>query len=50
MGQDVGTWSSCYLVVESALQSTMTLEAEKTIEDLEAELAAPLLADPGADP
>jgi hypothetical protein len=36
----VGTWSSCYLVVESALQSTMTHEAEKRIQALEAQLEA----------
>ncbi len=40
VGKDVGTWSSCYLVVESALQSTMTQEAEKKIQELEAQLAA----------
>lgn len=40
VGKDVGTWSSCYLVVESALQSSMTLEAEKKIQELEAQLAA----------
>jgi hypothetical protein len=39
VGKDVGTWSSCYLVVESALQSSMTLEAEKKIQELEAQLA-----------
>jgi hypothetical protein len=40
VGKDVGTWSSCYLVVESALRSTMTQEAEKKIHELQAELAA----------
>jgi hypothetical protein len=40
VGKDVGTWSSCYLVVESALRGTMTLEAEKKIQQLEAQLAA----------
>jgi len=40
VGKDVGTWSSCYLVVESALRGTMTAEAEKKIQELEAQLAA----------
>ncbi len=40
VGKDVGTWSSCYLVVESALRGTMTQEAEKRIHELEAQLAA----------
>jgi hypothetical protein len=40
VGKDVGTWSSCYLVVESALRGTMTLEAEKKIQELQAQLAA----------
>jgi hypothetical protein len=40
VGKDVGTWSSCYLVVESALRGTMTQEAEKKIQELEAQLAA----------
>ena len=39
VGKDVGTWSSCYLVVESALRGTMTLEAEKKIQELQAQLA-----------
>lgn len=39
LGKDVGTWSSCYLVVGSALRGTMTLEAEKRIEELQAQLA-----------
>jgi hypothetical protein len=39
VGKDVGTWSSCYLVVESALRSTMTQEAERKIQELEAQLA-----------
>ncbi len=39
VGKDVGTWSSCYLVVESALRGTMTQEAEKKIQELEAQLA-----------
>lgn len=38
-GKDVGTWSSCYLVVESALRGTMTEEAERKIQELEAQLA-----------
>jgi AIPR protein len=38
VGKDVGTWSSCYLVVESALQSSMTQEAEKKIQELEAQI------------
>ena len=33
VGKDVGTWSSCYLVVESALRSTM-------VQELQAQLAA----------
>lgn len=40
VGKDAGTWSSCYLVVESALRGTMTKEAEKKIQALEAQLAA----------
>ena len=39
VGKDVGTWSSCYLVVESVLQSSVTSAAEKRIEELEAQLA-----------
>ena len=39
VGKDAGTWSSCYLVVESALRGTMTREAQKTIEQLQAQLA-----------
>jgi len=39
VGKDVGTWSSCYLVVESALRGTMTKEAEKKIQQLQAQLA-----------
>jgi len=39
VGKDVGIWSSCYLVVESAIQGTMTQEAEKRIEELEAQLS-----------
>lgn len=38
VGKDVGIWSSCYLVAESAIKSTMTEEAEKRIQDLEAQL------------
>lgn len=38
VGKDVSTWSSCYLVVESVMQSTMTQEAEKRIQELEAEI------------
>ena len=38
VGKDAGTWSSCYLVVESALQSNMTFEARKKIEALEAQI------------
>lgn len=40
VGKDVGIWSSCYLVAESAIQSTMTQEAEKRIQELESELEA----------
>ena len=39
VGKDVGTWSSSYLVVESALRGTINLEAEKTIQNLKAQLA-----------
>ena len=39
VGKDVGTWSSCYLVVESALRGTLTKEAEKKIQQLQAQLA-----------
>jgi hypothetical protein len=40
VGKDVGIWSSCYLVVESALRGSMTEVAEKRIQQLEAELEA----------
>jgi hypothetical protein len=40
VGKDIGTWSSCYLVLESSLRSSMTVEAEKKILELEAQLAA----------
>jgi hypothetical protein len=40
VGKDVGIWSSCYLVVESALRGAETQEAEKKIQQLEAQLAA----------
>jgi hypothetical protein len=40
VGKDVGTWSSCYLVVASPLQQSIASEHEKTIEELEAQLAA----------
>ena len=40
VGKDAGTWSSCYLVVESALRNTMTQEQERKIQELEAELDA----------
>ena len=39
VGKDVGIWSSCYLVVESALRNTMTKEAERRILELEAQIA-----------
>ena len=39
VGKDVGVWSSCYLVVESALRGAATQEAEKKILELEAQLA-----------
>jgi hypothetical protein len=39
VGKDAGTWSSCYLVVESALRGTVARKAEKKIEELQAELA-----------
>ena len=46
-GKDVTTWSSCYLVVESALRGTMKQEADrkvqerdKKIQELEAQVAA----------
>jgi hypothetical protein len=39
VGKDVGVWSSCYLVVESALRGAETQEAEKKIQALEAQLA-----------
>ena len=39
VGKDVGVWSSCYLVVESALRGAATQEAEKKIQELEAQLA-----------
>lgn len=40
VGKDVGIWSSCYLVVESAMRGTQTQEAEKKIQALEAEIQA----------
>ena len=40
VGKDVGIWSSCYLVAESAIRSTATQEAEKRIQELESELEA----------
>jgi AIPR protein len=40
VGKDIGTWSSCYLVLESWLKNSLTEEAEKKIQVLEAELAA----------
>ena len=40
VGKDVGIWSSCYLVVESALRGAETQEAERKIQHLEAQLAA----------
>jgi len=39
VGKDVGTWSSCYLVVESALRGNLTLQAERKIQELEAKVA-----------
>ena len=38
--KDAGIWSSCYLVVESALKGSVNAEAEKKIHELEAQLAA----------
>jgi hypothetical protein len=38
-GKDVGTWSSCFLVIESALSGTKTIEAEKKIQELQAQIA-----------
>jgi len=40
VGKDIGTWSSCYLVLESWMKNSMTEVAEKKIQELEAELAA----------
>lgn len=40
VGKDIGTWSSCYLVLESWLKNSLTEEAEKKIVELEAQLAA----------
>jgi hypothetical protein len=40
VGKDVGIWSSCYLVVESAIRNTATQVAEKRIQQLEEELQA----------
>lgn len=39
VGKDTSTWSSCYLVVESAMKGSKTQEAEKKIQELEAQLA-----------
>ena len=38
VGKDVSIWSSCYLVVEAAMSSTMKQEADKRIQELEAEI------------
>ena len=38
VGKDVGTWSSCFLVIESALSGTKTIEAEKKIQELQAQI------------
>lgn len=40
VGKDVGTWSSCYLVVASAMQGKVADEKERKIEELEAQIAA----------
>jgi hypothetical protein len=39
VGKDVGTWSSCYLVVSNALQGKVADEKERKIEELEAQIA-----------
>jgi hypothetical protein len=39
VGKDSGIWSSCYLVVESALRGTLAKKQEKKIEELQAQLA-----------
>jgi hypothetical protein len=39
VGKDVGIWSSCFLVVESALRGAETQEAERKIQQLEAQIA-----------
>ena len=38
VGKDVGTWSSCYLIVESALRDTEVVQHEQRIHQLEEEL------------
>lgn len=38
VGKDLGTWSSCYLVVESALKGTVSAKQEEKIQQLEREL------------
>jgi hypothetical protein len=40
VGKDVGIWSSCYLVVESGIHSTMSQEATKRIQELEEQIEA----------
>jgi len=37
VGKDGSTWSSCYLVVDAALSSTMKQEADKRIQELESD-------------
>jgi hypothetical protein len=38
VGKDVGTWSSCYLIVESSIRDSLNVEKERVIQKLEAEL------------
>lgn len=40
VGKDVGTWSSCYLILESSLRDSLNVEKEKRIQELEAKLEA----------
>jgi hypothetical protein len=39
VGKDVGTWSSCYLILESELRDVLNVEKELRIKELEATLA-----------
>jgi len=40
VGKDASTWANCYLIVESTIHGTVTMEKDKRIQELEAQLAA----------